>query len=450
MLAVLCAIVATSLAYSCYAAIYSPAAAFYSPLSRLWELGSGGILFIVTKHRRDNNVLSLFGLALILASAALLDKTSTFPGFAAMPSVAGSALVIASGSTILARKLPEQLGRISYPLYLWHWPLLVLAATNGMNSTAQRLIVVAVSLALSFLTYRLLEKPIRFGRLRRTGVVASCAVTVGVACVSILALFDHRPDRYSAEIRPVLALVGYNPETDARYPSCWASEKASFESYAAECRNGDIMLWGDSHAARLYTGFKNSGIPAAQFTRSGCMPSLVTDRRSLCDESNTSIVEEIERSKPHRVIIFAAWLNHGVNWQLGDERVESIRRAVERLKRTVDDVIILGPAPFWDPDLPIAAIRFWDANQILPDRLQPADKNYHAVDAILAAIARQQGARFISAFDEICNVAGCLTHTSASRSDLLSWDYGHLTTSGAHYLLQALRMDELPPGSRPN
>ena len=296
LLVILCAIVAASLAYSSYAAIYSPAAAFYSPLSRLWELGSGGILFIVARHRGDNNALSLLGIVLILASAVLLRKTSTFPGFAAIPSVGGSALVIASGSRILARKLPELLGRISYPLYLWHWPLLVLAGTNGMNSTGQRLIVVAVSLALSFLTYQLLERPIRFGRLQRTGVIASFVVMIGVACASVLALYDRRvPDRYSPEIRPALALMDYNPETDARYPSCWASEKAPFESYRAKCRKGEILLWGDSHAARLYTGFKNCGTEAAQFTRSGCMPSLVTERRSPCDESNASIVEEIGR-----------------------------------------------------------------------------------------------------------------------------------------------------------
>lgn len=451
LLAILCAIVAASLAYSSYAAIYSPAAAFYSPLSRLWELGSGGVLFLVARHRRDNNALSLVGIVLILASAILLKKTSTFPGFAAIPSVAGSALVIVSGSTILARKLPELLGRISYPLYLWHWPLLVLAGSNGMNSTGQRLIVVAVSLVLSFLTYQLLERPIRFGRLRQTGVVASFIVMIGIACVSVFAFYDHpAPDRYSPEIRPVLALADYNPETDARYPSCWASEKAPFESYGAECRKGKILLWGDSHAARLYTGFKDSGSEVAQFTRSGCMPSLAIERRSPCDESNASIVKEIGRLRPRRVIVFAAWLNHEVNGQLGDERIESIRRAVELLTQTVDDVVIVGPAPFWEPDLPTATLRFWDANRILPDRMQPASKNYHAVDAILAAIASQRGARFVSAFDGMCNVAGCLTHTSASRSDLLSWDYGHLTTSGAHYLVRGLRLDEWPLGPRPD
>ena len=74
--------------------------------------------------------------------------------------------------------------------------------------------------------------------------------------------------------------------------------------------------------------------------------------------------------------------------------------------------------------------------------MKPANMNYHAVDAVLAAIAEQQDARFVSVFDALCTVDGCLTHTPASRSDLLTWDYGHLTTSGAQFVLQKLQLIE--------
>jgi peptidoglycan/LPS O-acetylase OafA/YrhL len=452
LLAVLSAIVAASLAYSCYAAIYSPAEAFYAPWSRLWELGSGGILFLVARHRRDNDVLSAIGLVLILASAFLLRKSSTFPGFAAIPAVAGSAFVIASGSRVLARKLPELLGRISYPLYLWHWPLLVFAGTNGMNSIWHRAIIIAISVVLSILTYQLLEKPIRFGRLQRAGVIASFAMMIAVAGVSLLALYDRRiPDRYSSEIGPVLALANYKPETDARFPSCWVSETVPFEAFGEECRKGTTLIWGDSHAARLYTGFKPIGIEAAQFTRNGCMPSLETERRSLCDESNASIIREIRRLKPSRVIVFAAWpYYNGVDWQLGNERVESIRRAIESLRQTVGDVVMLGPAPSWFPDLPTVTLQYWDKNRRLPDRIPATANHYRAIDAILAGIAQQHGARFISVYDTLCNVNGCLTHTATSKSDLLTFDYGHLSTSGAKYVLHTLHLDQPQLGSLSN
>jgi len=140
---------------------------------------------------------------------------------------------------------------------------------------------------------------------------------------------------------------------DARYSKCWLSAAAPFESYGAECRTGETVIWGDSHAARLYTGF-----------RDGCRPSLNDGRQTACDISNAAVINEITRLEPKRVIIFAAWLNHPVNWQLREERVQSIRRAIRQLKEVVDDVILLGPAPFWTPDLPTAVFRFWIENKV--------------------------------------------------------------------------------------
>jgi peptidoglycan/LPS O-acetylase OafA/YrhL len=442
LLAALCAIVAASLVYSCYAAVYSPAAAFYSPLSRLWELGIGGILCVLGGRPRNNNLLSSAGIALIAASALLLQRTAAFPGAWAVIPVAGTALVIVSGSTILAHKLPELLGKISYPLYLWHWPLLSFAATNDQNSIRHRVLVIAVSLVLAWLTYVLIEKPIRFGRFRESGVAVSVAVLIGLAGFSAFAFFDGGiPARFPQEVRSVLALMKYNPATDARYPSCWLAVGVPFESYGAECRAGATVIWGDSHAARLYTGFKQSGTEVGQFTRDSCMPTLNDGRQLVCDISNAAIVEEIVRLKPKCVIIFAVWLNNPVNWQLHDERVESIGRAIKRLKEAVDDVVILGPSPFWTPDLPTAVFRFWVANRRFPERMQPAPKRYHDIDTVLAAVAHEHGARFISVFDRLCNEDGCLTHTPSSQSDLLSWDYGHLTTSGAHSVLEALQLN---------
>lgn len=436
----LCAIVTASLIYSCCATRYSPAAAFYSPFSRLWELAVGCNLSVLV-YRRNSNLLSSIGIALIIGSALLLERTSAFPGPTAVIPVVGAALVIFSGSAILALKLPELLGKISYPLYLWHWPLLSFAAINGITSIEQRVIIVALSLILAWLTYRFIEKPIRFGSLRRSGVPVSVAAMAGLAGFSAFVFFDEGiPQRFPQEIRPVLALMGYNAGIDARPLKCWLTVTGPFESYRPECRIGSTLIWGDSHAARLYSGFKQSGIEVAQFTRDGCVPSLGAGR-NVCELSNVSIAEEIARLKPKRVILFGAWLSYSINWRLDDERVESIRRAVKRLKEVTDNVVIVGPAPYWTPDLPTSVFQFWSANKGLPERLQPAAKNYREADAVLSAIALEERARFISLFDETCNEYGCLTHTPSSRSDLLSWDYGHLTTSGAQFILQALKLN---------
>jgi hypothetical protein len=196
-----------------------------------------------------------------------------------------------------------------------------------------------------------------------------------LAGFSVFVFFDRGfPERFPLEIRSALALMNYSPTVDARYRSCWLAVTMPFESYGAECRAGTTLIWGDSHAARFYSGFKRSGADVAQFTRDGCLPSLNAERQLLCDISNAAIVEEIARLKPKRVIIFAAWLIYNINWQLHDERVEAIRRGIKRLKQAVEDVVILGPSPLWAPDLPTAVVGFWTANKKLPDRMQPAPK----------------------------------------------------------------------------
>jgi peptidoglycan/LPS O-acetylase OafA/YrhL len=197
-------IVAVSFVYSLYATAYQPAAAFYSPLSRLWELGVGGIL-ASTNWRAKNRLLSLLGLALVVGSALALQKTSPFPGALALFPVAGAALVIVAGSPLLAHKWPVSIGLISYPLYLWHWPLLSFAAMSDQNSTLVRMALVAASVILAALTMALIERPIRFGRLRPVGVsVSFTAMTVIAGCAALIWGSSGFLWRYPREILPCL------------------------------------------------------------------------------------------------------------------------------------------------------------------------------------------------------------------------------------------------------
>jgi lysophospholipase L1-like esterase len=84
---------------------------------------------------------------------------------------------------------------------------------------------------------------------------------------------------------------------------------------------------------------------------------------------------------------------------------------------------------------------FWSASGRLPDRPMVPTENYHATDAVLRAISEAEHVRFISIFDALCNDDGCLTHTSASLSELLAWDDGHLTAEGAAYVVGKLGLD---------
>ena len=148
---------------------------FYSPLSRSWELLLGASLAFgmsrqLTITTSSRNIAGCVGLILVFMSACFLEKSMPFPGYWALPPTLGAALILFAGMqsnlnrVLLASRPMVAIGLISYPLYLWHWPLLSFARilesqTPGLGL---RLFLVLSSFVLAWLTYRFMEKPIRF------------------------------------------------------------------------------------------------------------------------------------------------------------------------------------------------------------------------------------------------------------------------------------------------
>lgn len=187
-------------------------AAFYLPQTRFWELMVGSLLAYMTLHRRSGafawikellnpllsvvslqraanaldasakNCLSAFGMILIAASASVITGDWQFPGWWALMPTLGAGFVISAGPEawlnrkILSRRGLVWLGLISYPLYLWHWPLLAYERIiEGQEPSLElRIATVFASIALAWLTYTFLEKPIRFGGHRTTTATALC------------------------------------------------------------------------------------------------------------------------------------------------------------------------------------------------------------------------------------------------------------------------------------
>ena len=136
----------------------------FSVATRAWELGAGALVALAgnDRHRipyRLAGGLSWLGLALILASALVFRPGTPFPGIAALVPVLGAVLVLAGrGEGLLGLPPMQWLGRISYPLYLWHWPVLVIA---GPLPAAGRVLLVLLSGGFALTTYVLVEQPIK-------------------------------------------------------------------------------------------------------------------------------------------------------------------------------------------------------------------------------------------------------------------------------------------------
>ncbi|WP_156180578.1 acyltransferase family protein [Bradyrhizobium sp. LTSPM299] len=369
-----------------------------------------------------------------------MTKASPFPGALALFPVIGTVLVIVFGSDLLGRKGPEFVGLISYPLYLWHWPLLSFAATAGATSLATRAAVVVASFALATLTMILVERPVRFGSLRKWGgPLAVTAMTLVVGLSGIIWRSGGLLWRYPDEIQKVLTTLRYDGASNARVSKCWLDTEGKFADYSAECNRGATLIWGDSYAGRLYAGLKRDGIDIAQFTRDSCPPSTIGSYEN-CENSNLAVLRKIAELKPKTVILFASWASYR-NYQQDNVQDEGLVAVLKELKQHVDDVVVVGQAPNWAPDLPTEVYGFWHSTGRLSDRLPPKPLPYDKINQALAGMSANTHVRSVSPFIALCNQQGCLTHSPKSQAELLSWDSGHLTAAGARLVGALLQLD---------
>jgi len=257
-----------SFASSTYLVNTDSTAAFYSSLSRFWEIAIGGALAHVVRRRappnvQRSNVLSLLGISFILVGAVFITSEKAFPGWWALIPTVGALLVIYAGEkSILSRKLLgnsalRSVGLISYPLYLWHWPLLTFARIVEQEniSVFMRLIAIAFSFVLAYITYKYIERPVRFGQRNSSGPLLLCAgmiVIGGVGCYTYYR--DGFPSRN--EIPEAYALQRKWDYTESE--AC--KTRFPFEKHGWWFCNINtneaptILLLGNSHGNHLYPG----------------------------------------------------------------------------------------------------------------------------------------------------------------------------------------------------
>lgn len=209
-----------SFALNVYALQVDPASAFYIPLMRFWELLAGALLARWSLDRQLPRVpkphhhgLSIFGLCLLATGLAVIDKTRSFPGWWALLPVGGAMSLIAAGPQALVNRHLLSwrpmiwIGLISYPLYLWHWPLLSFLRIINSKAPDRLLAGCAMVLAvlLAWLTYQFIEKPIRFHPARRpivSGLVAA------MLALGAFGLFVH--DQEGLPERAALSILQLN------------------------------------------------------------------------------------------------------------------------------------------------------------------------------------------------------------------------------------------------
>jgi peptidoglycan/LPS O-acetylase OafA/YrhL len=273
-------------------------ATFYSPQTRFWELLSGSILAWFAIYKKNafhsytlkidgwlakviyrepveadgktlSNIFAFVGSLLLAYGFWRITKDVSFPGKWAIIPVLGAILIILAGPKawinrkILSNKIAVWFGLISFPLYLWHWPLLSFAriVEGEVPSRSIRIAAVALSIVLAWLTYKFIERPIRLGMASRIKVTL---LTLAMLLVGLSGLIVFQNDGFKVK-------GDYGHDTffeyyDKHYLKCEnkniynTSNVYSKWTRCWQTKRGqpDIVLLGDSHAEHLLVGLADS------------------------------------------------------------------------------------------------------------------------------------------------------------------------------------------------
>lgn len=334
-------------------------AAFYSPAARFWELMLGAILASVHASRFVDripfrNSLSIFGIASIAISIFVLAHTTNFPGWWALFPTIGAVLIIGAGERAWLNRIALShpalvlVGLISYPLYLWHWPLLSFARiVEGQTpSLIVRSSTVLISVVLAYLTYRLVERPIRFSKsmhdMKRIAALCTLMLVFGIG--GLITYYQHGLS-FRVAANPQLANKGeIGHEEFFRYMAehshpCTPdyiqkhSLTLGFQARCIQSRNSDIKdiaIIGDSHAEDLFIGL------AEQLPELNIVTYIQDALPILGKKDYDEIFDYVSRDKNISTVILAGY------WDVRQHEVPAGSSFEVELARTVRFLVQSG------------------------------------------------------------------------------------------------------------
>ena len=314
-----------SLMLSIYQTQTSPIWAFYSLPTRAWELGVGALLLFTPKTIWKSRYLPWLGFIGIGISSLRFDDNTAFPGFDALLPVISTALLIGSISKwprlfndLSNNRVSRWLGGISYPLYLWHWPALVLpsSALGRPLRITERFICILLTIVLAHFTSKYIEQPLRHRKISGRRTIQFFVSTTLISLVAGLAIIASasstisvKGTSYTFDLTDVMRKpIVYDDGCHVNYG----------ESKSPSCTYGDInsdvtiVLYGDSHAAQWFPTLeklaKEKGFKLISLTKSAC-PSVEVQREDKgafkstdCNTWRENSIARIKQLRPAAVI----------------------------------------------------------------------------------------------------------------------------------------------------
>ena len=315
-----------SLLLSIYQTQTSPIWAFYSLPTRAWELGFGALLLFVPETFWKNRFIPWFGVIGILVASFRFDEKTAFPGINALLPVFSTAVLIGSISNwprafndLSNNRISQWLGAISYPLYLWHWPALVLpsSALGRELRIRERILCIVLTIVLAHFTSKYIEQPIRHKNVSGSKIYQFFVGTTVISLVAGLLIASTS----SSMIKVKGTDYSFNLVDVMQKPAVYGDNCHSNygENESGECTYGDlnssttIVLYGDSHAAQWFPALlelaNERNFKLVSLTKSAC-PSVDIPRADQgayknidCETWRDKSVARIKQIRPAAVIL---------------------------------------------------------------------------------------------------------------------------------------------------
>ena len=442
-------VAALSFVLSIIAVCYDPKSAFYLLPARMWELLLGAMVFYAPAIPQKKRNIAAAGFALMLGCIVSFNSSLAFPGALALGPTIGAALVLLAFTNLkpsglydflLSARPVSFIANISYSLYLWHWPLFVLAryrfgADLSLMTTTG---IILISVILAVLSWRIVEKkflrdalPAKpLSRLAIPLLMVFLMMLAGVTVKNIVA-------KYMTGQIPAKAVSYVQSERDYIKGDCLPEkDKALIDQIPCRMGNANVkpeyFLWGNSFARMWAPGIdlaaRENNVAVVSGIKSACLPLLdekESTREQSCKKFNDQVYDYLKDASSLHTVILAG------NWYYYRDFESDLAGTLEKLKAAGKEIYILMPPPSPGYHVPrslaLAALRGKPVTLLTTAQ---HESNSQELRTVVLRLKEMHGFEILDPADVMCRGGNCQIEENGQA---LYYDSMHISVHGAKY-----------------